>query len=105
MCIRDRSSTLADKTNYLLQPILKVYPNPSTGDRILLEYQHFTSDKLQLEIWSMNGSLVYKAILNNTPKVLNKTTISAGNLQLTPGMYAVRLYDKSNHRALKLIIK
>lgn len=78
---------------------IKIYPNPSVGKFTITFDQISTSTQKQIEIYSLNGKLIYKANTNSY-----KLTLDLPNL--SSGLYMVKVnFDNNKVSYSKLIIK
>lgn len=72
--------------------LLDVYPNP-TVDKIQIKYSYNLDDWMQLEIFDMHGVQVLKKEI----EAMN----SEINLNLNPGLYFYRIYDRYDGKIIK----
>ena len=73
------------KNNYFFN----LYPNPSNGATINIEFQALTDSDAQIFIYDMMGRIVYSNKMNNRNNINNKYELDVSNL--TSGMYFVNL--------------
>ena len=66
-----------------------LYPNPSNGSSINIEFQALTDSDAQIEIYDMVGRVVYSANLNNRNDITSNYELNVSNLN--SGMYFVNL--------------
>lgn len=78
---------------------LKLYPNPLTDGRLKVSLDGFSNDT-RLEIYSLHGQLVHSVKIKASSMNNFET-----QLNLTPGLYIVKLQDGERGRTQKLIVQ
>ncbi len=80
--------------------MMKVYPNPSSG-MITLELSHDAAADLDIEIFSLNGKIVYRNSLKSVSNVQEQIDLS----NVTRGIYMLRVRTEDEVSMRKLVIQ
>jgi hypothetical protein len=81
--------------------MLSIYPNPASGNEVNLVYRLSDNERGQLNIFNLNGQVVYTQDLQNQ----NDLNILNLNTDLNPGIYIVRIESVNTTLTQKLIVK
>ena len=73
---------------------INIYPNPTTG-KFRIETKDALS-KNQIDIYSMQGEKVYTLMLNTHHEIIN--------VQLSPGIYFIKVIEGEKSSTQKLVI-
>ncbi len=77
---------------------VRVFPNPFQNE-IEFSISNSKSEKLQLEIYSLTGKLVYSQGLNPDPGFTKNITWSPGKNNIPAGMYLYKIFNPGNLNA------
>ncbi|MEZ4920442.1 MAG: T9SS type A sorting domain-containing protein [Saprospiraceae bacterium] len=81
---------------------IKVYPNPSMGGPIFVEYESDQTKALNLAVYDINGKMLHSQ--KTTAAIgLNKLTIETGH-SLT-GVFVIKVDDGNSTSAIRLVVK
>jgi hypothetical protein len=95
-------SSVATVFNESIHSVLKIYPNPVTGNSAVLELKQLTNQVLQVSLFDASG----KMAMNKPLTVSSNGLIRLDGLQLlTKGIYTVRVQAKSQVLTAKLLIQ
>jgi parallel beta-helix repeat protein len=92
------SAPLSIKTEVINENKLLIYPNPTSNGKITIN-SSLLNQKSQFKIFSLRGRLVYKQEIRATDT--NQTQIK---LNLSPGVYILKLTNKLGFYSQKLMI-
>ena len=90
-------SALAEEQS--IQEDMNVYPNPSNGTINVRAENSY--DSLNLDIYSINGSLVLKDQVQTKNRVAYKTVDLS---RLSKGVYIVRMYNTDYNKTKKILL-
>jgi hypothetical protein len=76
-----------------------LYPNPTSGMLHISWSEQETGSKAVFQLYGINGMLVYREELHGS------TSLDLGGLNLTPGMYIVRIRTDSKVHTKKIIFR
>ncbi|TFH27474.1 MAG: T9SS type A sorting domain-containing protein [Bacteroidia bacterium] len=76
-----------------------LYPNPTSGMLHISWSEQETGSKAVFQLYGINGMLVYRKELHGS------TSLDLGGLNLTPGMYIVRIRTDSKVHTKKIIFR
>jgi hypothetical protein len=98
-CFDEYGTDSAIDENTLSGNSIKIYPNPAK-DFLIIESQEVNLPVL-IEIYDMNGKILYNSILNNPKELIYRENIGINN----KGVYLVRLSGNGFQKIEKLILE
>ncbi|XMO85794.1 T9SS type A sorting domain-containing protein [Algibacter sp. AS12] len=78
----------------------KLYPNPAVGGKVSILLNGFELNNTIMKVYSLNGSLVHNEVVIGAPNSNFETY-----LDLSPGLYIVKVADGVKSKTEKLIIQ
>lgn len=97
-CGSGRIASLSDGES---EELLKVSPNPSTG-QTRVQFYLATGKRATMSVESITGKTVYSLLVNGAD-TLQELELNLG--QQAAGVYLVRLKNDTTNRAVKLLIQ
>ncbi len=95
---RDLSVGLSDNTKELTA---KIFPNPSTGDKVFMELDNLNNGQCEIAVYSVNGTLITTLLKN-----ANQGKIELDELQnLAPGYYTLNVRGELGRASLNWLKK
>lgn len=92
-------SDLVDLTENESLTTLQIYPNPA-NDQATISFSEKTSAEGQLQLTDMNGSVLFKQVVESGSK-----SASLGTAKCSPGIYFVHYTSENQHFISRLIIQ
>ena len=78
----------------------RLYPNPTYGEGVMLEYDFLSEDEVGVQIFEVSGKKAFE--LKNLAEGANTMPLEIGHLE--SGMYLVNVYTASERETIRLII-
>ncbi len=79
-----------------------IFPNPSSGSDVIINYEGSESGKVSVKVINMNGVLVHEQKDNLSG---SRKDIFLRSGDLSSGMYLVEFHTESNKEVIKLLVK
>jgi len=78
---------------------LKIFPNPNTGN-FIVEYSGIMNENIKLEIFNIEGQILYKTILSKQNKKRKEIHLK----NVSPGVYFLKISNKVVYKIEKIIV-
>jgi len=84
--------------------IFNLYPNPASTE-LLISYRHTYSDNVHIELTDINGRLITRFSEKIIPGEIHIKQININDLNISSGIYFVRIISGNDVSVKKLIIQ
>jgi hypothetical protein len=78
----------------------RLYPNPTYGEGLMLEYDFLSEEEVSIQIFEVSGKKTYE--LRKLKSGANSIPLKVGDLE--SGLYLVKIYTASQSQTIRLVI-